>query len=118
MNRTTTLTALVAAAAVPAVGTGIAFAHAEVKTQYPTRGAAVTAVKTVSITFDEAFITGKVVSVTGPGKLTVTSSLNAKKTKLTGKLQGAAKTGTYKVRWRIKADDGDTQTGSWTFRVR
>jgi methionine-rich copper-binding protein CopC len=26
--------------------------------------------------------------------------------------------GKYKVSWRVKADDGDTQAGSWSFTAR
>lgn len=36
---------------------------------------------------------------------------------ITAKLKSKLKAGTYTVRWRIKDDDGHTQTGRWSFKV-
>lgn len=106
-------TAVLAAGAVPAFG------HAAVKTRTPAPGSTTSNVRAVSISFKEAVVTGKI-SVTRNGK-TVTAKaagLNTKKTAVVETFSNKLAAGIYKVSWRVKADDGHTETGTWTFTAR
>lgn len=107
------------ATAVLAAGAAPAFGHAAIKTRTPTPGSTVSNVRTVSISFKEAVVTGKI-SLTHNGK-TVTaksSGLNTKKTAVVETFSKKLAAGTYKVSWRVKADDGHTEKGTWTFTAR
>lgn len=118
MTPRTIITATVIAAAIPILGTGIAFGHADVKKRYPAPGQTVsTTTKTVRITFEESVLTGKIVSIKSHhGAASFRSSINGAKTVITAKLTSKLKDGTT-VKWRLKDDDGHTQTGRWSFKV-
>lgn len=116
-----TLTALVGAGVLAAAGAGatVAFGHAEVKTRTPKPGSTVSAPKTIRISFSEAVVTGKFASITRNGKaVKFTSTLSKHKAAITAKPSSKLGAGTYKVSWRVLADDGDTQKGHWSFKVR
>jgi methionine-rich copper-binding protein CopC len=109
---------ILGAAAVLAIAATPALAHAPVKTRTPGPGTTASRVRSVSISFKEAVITGKI-NITKNGKTVAarSSGLNAKKTVLRAAFAHDLGAGTYKVNWRVKADDGDTQKGSWTFKA-
>ncbi|HET6510296.1 MAG TPA: copper resistance protein CopC [Baekduia sp.] len=96
-----------------------AFAHAPVKSRTPAPGTTRGDVKRVAVTFGEAVLAGKI-AVTKDGKAVraTSSGLNAKKTVLSASFAKKLAAGRYKVSWRVRADDGDSETGSWTFTAR
>jgi methionine-rich copper-binding protein CopC len=119
MISTSRMTGALAATTALALAAAPAFAHAPVKTRTPGPGKTASHVKKVAITFGEAVVTGKI-SVTKNGKAVsaTTSGLNSKKTVLSATFAKQLTAGKYKVNWRVKADDGDTQTGSWSFTAK
>jgi copper resistance protein C len=119
INRLTA--ALAAAGVTSAVAAAAAFAHTEVKSTYPGKGkSATTRITTVSVTFTAGIRSGTL-KVTGPGG-TATSSAGARDPRnvrrLRAPLKRGLRAGTYKASWTMKAADGHTQRGSWTFRLR
>jgi methionine-rich copper-binding protein CopC len=119
MIRTPRTPGAVAATTAIALAAAPAFAHAPVKTRTPGPGTTATSVKKVGITFGEAVVTGKI-SVTKGGKAISAkrSGLNSRKTVLGATFAKRLAAGRYKVSWRVKADDGDTQTGTWSFTAK
>jgi methionine-rich copper-binding protein CopC len=119
MIRTPRTTGALAATTALALAAAPAFAHAPVKTRTPGPGTTASGVKKVSITFGEAVVTGKI-SVTKGGKAVSakTSGLNSKKTVLSATFAKRLAAGKYNVSWRVKADDGDTETGTWSFTAK
>ena len=121
--RNTRLTTIFAAAAVTsAVAAATAFAHTEVKSTYPAKGKTATKrITSVSVTFNGSIRSGSV-KVTGPGGRTYSSSSggrdprNIKRLKVPMKSSKPA--GTYKASWTMKAADGHTQRGSFTFKLK
>jgi methionine-rich copper-binding protein CopC len=115
----TRLLAIGAAAIAVGVLAVPAQAHAPVKARTPGPGKTATTVKKVSLRFGEAVITGKL-TVTRNGRVVATkrSGLNAEKTVLSATLRKKLASGSYKVDWRARSDDGDSMGGGWTFRVR
>jgi methionine-rich copper-binding protein CopC len=109
------LTVLVtmALAAVPAL------AHAPVKERTPKPGSTVSTVRTVSVRFGEAVVTGKISVLRGSRQLTPkTSGLKSgNKAYLRAVFAKSLAKGTYTVKWRALADDGHHESGSWTFKV-
>jgi methionine-rich copper-binding protein CopC len=109
-------------AALPAlIAAGPAFAHAELVSTAPKNGAVVRHLpKTVSLTFGEAL--ERVVSVRivhQPGRQVGRGArLNPRNAKQVLARTSADRTGRYTVVWRVIAPDGDTQVGSFGFRVR
>jgi copper resistance protein C len=119
MIKSTRLAVTGAAVAAVALAAAPAFAHAPVKTRTPGPGTSKSDVKRVAITFGEAVITGKI-SVTKNGKAVAakTSGMNSKKTVLSATFSKKLAAGRYKVSWRVKADDGDSETGTWSFTAK
>ena len=120
MKRLTT--ALTAAAVVSGVAAATAFAHTELKSTYPAKGkSASVRITAVSATFSQA-IRGGSIKVTGPGGTTVSSGSggrdprNVKRLKVP--LRGGKRAGTYKASWTMKASDGHTQRGTFTFKLK
>jgi methionine-rich copper-binding protein CopC len=113
------ITAALAATAALGLAAAPAFAHAPVKSRTPGPGKTKSDVKRVAITFGEAVITGKI-SLTKNGKAVSAkkSGLNSKKTVLSASFAKKLAAGRYTVSWRVKADDGDTETGNWTFTAK
>jgi methionine-rich copper-binding protein CopC len=113
--------ALVAAAVTSGVAAAAAFAHTELKSTYPAKGkTASIRIGSVSATFSGT-IRGGSIKVTGPGESTVSSGSggrdprNVKRLKVP--LKSALKAGRYKASWTMKAADGHTQTGSFSFKL-
>ncbi|WP_445152178.1 copper resistance protein CopC [Baekduia sp. Peel2402] len=115
----TRITAALAATGALGLAAAPAFAHAPVKSRTPGPGKTKSNVKRVAVTFGEAVITGKI-SITKNGQAVTakTSGLNRKKTVLSATYSKALAAGKYKVSWRVKADDGDTETGTWSFTAK
>jgi methionine-rich copper-binding protein CopC len=117
------LTGAVAVAAVTsAVAAATAFAHTEVRSTYPGKGkTASTRIGTVSVTFTQQIRSGSI-KVTGPGGSTYSSGSGGRDPRnvkrLRVGLKSSKRAGTYKASWKIKAVDGHTQRGSFTFKLK
>jgi copper resistance protein C len=115
-------TAIAAAAVTSAVVATAAYAHTELKSTYPAKGSSASVrITAVSATFSQG-IRGGSIKVTGPGGRTVSSGSggrdprNVRRLKVT--LRGGKRAGTYKASWTMKAADGHTQRGTFTFRLK
>ena len=115
-------TALAASAVVSAIVTATAWAHTEVKSTYPAKNKSVsTKLSKVTVTFTGQIRSGSI-KVTGPGRKVVSSGSggrdprNVKRLKVP--LKSGLNAGSYKASWTMKAADGHTQTGSFTFRLK
>ena len=114
--------ALTTAAVTSAVAATAAFAHTEVKSSYPAKGkSASTRISTVSVTFTGTIRSGSI-KVTGPGGKIYSSGSGGrdprKVSRLRVGLKSSKRVGSYKASWAIKAVDGHTQRGSFTFKVK
>jgi methionine-rich copper-binding protein CopC len=111
-------TALVVAVALAAVASPAA-AHAPVKERTPKPGSTHAKVRTVSVRFGEAVVTGKIQVFRGSKELTpkVAGLKSGNKALLRAVFRSSLPSGTYRVAWRALADDGHHEHGSWTFRV-
>jgi methionine-rich copper-binding protein CopC len=112
--------ALAAIAAIAAVLAVPAFAHAPVLGTSPKKNATVTTVRTVSVRFGEAVVTGKigVKRANGSAVAASASGLTNGKKRLRAAFSKTLAAGKYTVSWRVRADDGDTETGTFRFTVR
>jgi methionine-rich copper-binding protein CopC len=114
--------ALAAAAVVSALATATAFAHEEVKSTSPAKGkTASTHTTKVTVTFNGIPRSGTL-KVTGPGGKTVSSGKGGRDPRnlkrLSVSLKSGLKAGSYKATWTIVATDGDSQHGSFTFKLK
>ena len=113
--------AMVAALAVAAMLAVPAFAHAPVLGTSPKNGATVSKVRTVSVRFGEAVVTGKI-SVSNASGAAVAASASGlapnNKALLRAKFAKNLPSGRYSVSWRALADDGHHEKGTFKFRVR
>jgi hypothetical protein len=114
-----TLRIVVIAAAVFALATATALAHAPVKERTPKPGSTVSKVRTVTVRFGEAVVTGKIQVFRGSKELKPrTAGLKpGNKAILRATFKNALPKGSYRVSWRALADDGHHEKGSWTFHV-
>ena len=114
------LAALAGVLAVAAVLAVPAFAHAPVLGTSPKKNATVSTVRTVSVRFGEAVITGLITvkRATGAPVKAKVSGLAPGKKRLRATFARKLAAGKYTVSWRVKAPDGDTQTGTFGFTVR
>jgi len=115
-------TGLAGAAVVSAVAAATAFAHTEVKSTYPGKGKSVSKnLSTVSVTFTQQIRSGTI-KVTGPGGSTYSSGSggrdprNVKRLRVS--MKSSKRSGSYKASWTMKAIDGHTQRGSFSFKVK
>jgi methionine-rich copper-binding protein CopC len=90
-----------------------------VKERTPKPGSTVSKVRTISVRFGEAVVTGKIQVFRGSKALSPKSAglepgnkaiLRAVFAKSLGK-------GSYTVKWRALADDGHHESGGWSFKV-
>ena len=119
---TRTIRKLTALGAVVATGVvaAPALAHAPVLGTFPAKGSTARNVHTVSVRFGEAVLTGKI-SVKNAGGRTMSaraSGLTNGKKRLRAAFTNKLPSGTYTVSWRVKADDGDSETGTFSFTAR
>jgi methionine-rich copper-binding protein CopC len=107
------------------LGTGVlavpAFAHAPVLGTFPAKGATVSPVRTVSVRFGESVVTG-LISVRrsdGTAVRARAAGLDPRNgARLRATFARRLPAGSYKVSWRARADDGHSERGTFTFRVR
>jgi methionine-rich copper-binding protein CopC len=102
-------------AAVPAL------AHAPVVGTFPKKGATVSNVRTVSVRFGEAVVTGliSVKRADGSAVPARASGLQpSNKARLRATFAGKLPSGRYTVSWRARSDDGHSERGTFGFRVR
>src|SRR4051812_37635859 len=109
-----------AAVVIAAVLAVPAFAHAPVLGTSPKKNTTVSTVRTVSVRFGEAVVTGKigVKRANGSAVAASASGLTNGKKRLRAAVSKKLAAGKYTVSWRVKADDGDTETGTFGFTVR
>ena len=110
-----TAPALAATLAVPAL------AHAPVEGTSPKDGATVSKVRTVSVRFGEAVVTGKITVYKASGAAVGASASGLapkNKARLRATFTKNLPSGHYTVRWRALADDGHHEKGTFHFRVR
>jgi methionine-rich copper-binding protein CopC len=115
--------AVALAAALPIAATLAvpAFAHAPVEGTSPKNGSTVSKVRTVSMRFGEAVVTGKITvyNASGSALAARASGLAPKnKARLRATFHKNLPSGSYTVKWRALADDGHHEKGTFTFRVR
>lgn len=110
---------LLAAVVALVLGAAPALAHAPVKERTPKPGSTVSKVRTVSVRFGEAVVTGRIQVFRGATELTAKAAgLKAgNKAILRAVFARSLAKGSYKVKWRALADDGHHESGSWTFKV-
>jgi copper resistance protein C len=97
-----------------------ALAHAPVVGTTPSKGATASNVRTVSVRFGEAVLTGLITVKNANGKTmsAKASGLVSGKKRLRATFSQKLPAGKYTVNWRVKADDGDSEKGSFSFRAR
>ena len=106
------------------VATGVAaapaLAHAPVLGTFPAKGSTAKNVRTVGVRFGEAVLTGKITVKNASGKTmsAKASGLTNGKKRLRAAFSKKLAAGKYTVSWRVKADDGDSETGTFTFTAR
>jgi uncharacterized protein YcnI len=95
-------------------------AHAPVKSRTPAPGSKASKVNAVKVTFGESVVTG-LISVSKGGQEVTAKSAGLKPSNhaiLQATFAKALSKGTYKVSWRARADDGHSESGTWSFTVR
>jgi len=113
-------TAALAAVLATGVSAAPALAHAPVLGTTPGNGKTASNVRAVSVRFGEPVLTG-LITVKGANGSTVaasTSGLAPGKKRLRARFARKLAAGKYTVSWRVKADDGDTEKGTFRFTVR
>ena len=112
----------VALAAVLATGVTAApaLAHAPVLGTTPGNGKTASNVRTVSVRFGEAVLTGLITVKRANGSTVAAtkSGLVTGKKRLRATFARKLAAGRYTVSWRVKADDGDSEKGTFRFTVR
>ena len=117
VSRPIAMLAALAAAAVLAVP---AFAHAPVKGTSPKSGSTHSKVRTVSVRFGEAVVTGKITVYQASGAALAAKSSGLapnNKALLRAVFSTNLPSGKYTVKWRALADDGHHEKGTFHFRV-
>ena len=115
------LAAMLAALGLAAMLAVPAFAHAPVTGTSPKDGATVSKVRTVSVRFGEAVVTGKITVYKASGSAVAASASGLapkNKARLRATFTKNLPSGRYTVRWRALADDGHHEKGTFKFRVR
>jgi methionine-rich copper-binding protein CopC len=97
-----------------------AHAHAKLMSTSPVAGSGVAAPPTVTLRYDDVVeLPPGALRITGPhgNKVPLHEQQPDSKT-LAGRLAGDLEPGRYRVRWRIVADDGHIESGTFAFVVR
>jgi copper resistance protein C len=116
LRRVTALGAVLATgvAAVPAL------AHAPVRGTFPANGATVAPLRTVSVRFAEAVVTGTISVARSDGSAVRARAAGQdprNRARLRATFARALAPGRYTVSWRALADDGHRERGTVRFRV-
>jgi copper resistance protein C len=110
-----------AGAAVVLALPAVAFAHAAVKSRSPHKNATVHhAVKQVNVTFVDHVTTG-LIEIRKNGQVVPLKSTGLKTSDhavVLGTPKAPLGNGRYTVHWRARSQDGHSEKGSWSFRVR
>ena len=117
IRRLTALGAVVATGAVAAP----ALAHAPVLGTFPAKGSTATNVRTVSVRFGEAVVTGLITVKRADGSTVAARASGlqpSNKARLRVTFARKLPSGRYTVSWRARADDGHSERGTFRFRVR
>ena len=123
MSSTRSLRSLAALTAIGVTGAVAvpAFAHAPVVGTFPRNHATVSHVRTVGVRFGESIVTG-LITVEGANGSTVPARTSGLQPSNHARMRAAftrrLHAGRYRVTWRVRADDGDTERGSFRFTVR
>jgi len=123
MSSNRSLRSLAALAAIGVTGAAAvpAFAHAPVLGTSPHDGATVSNVRTVSVRFGEAVVTG-LITVKRANGSTVAATASGLQPSNHARLRAAfapkLPSGRYSVSWRARADDGHSERGTFRFTVR
>ena len=119
-NRSLRSVAALAAIGVTGAVAVPAFAHAPVLGTSPRNGTTVSNVRTVSVRFGEAVVTGLITVKRANG-----STVHAQRSGLAGGMKRLRASfarklpaGKYRVSWRARADDGHRERGTFRFTVR
>ena len=117
LRRTAALGAVLATgvAAVPAL------AHAPVVGTFPKNNATASNVRTVSVRFGEAVVTGLITVKRADGSTVAARASGlqpSNKARLRATFARNLPSGRYTVSWRARADDGHSERGTFRFRVR
>ncbi|MBB4661213.1 copper resistance CopC family protein [Conexibacter arvalis] len=92
-------------------------AHTAVVRRTPGAGARARNVRTVSITFSQRLVTGKLDVYRGAKRVAARRS-GPSGASVRATFARKLAPGRYTVRWRAVAGDGHAQSGSWSFRAR
>ena len=123
LRRTTARLASLLAVGVAALGmgAGVAWAHAEVVATYPSASAPLSHPTHISVTFSEPVdLIPRALTLTTDLGVPVAldnAKLGAGGRELRANLQDRAAPGQYAAGWRVRADDGHVESGSFHFRV-
>jgi hypothetical protein len=120
-NRTIRRTAALGAVLATGVAAVPALAHAPVIGTFPKNNATASNVRTVSVRFGEAVVTG-LISVKRADGSTVAAKASglqpSNKARLRATFAKKLPVGRYTVSWRALADDGHREKGTFHFRAR
>jgi copper resistance protein C len=114
------LAALGAVLAAGVTAAPAALAHAPVVGTFPAKGSTASNVRTVGVRFGEAVVTGLITVKRANGTTVAAgqSGLASGKKRLRAVFAKKLPAGRYTVSWRVRADDGDSQKGTFSFRAR
>jgi methionine-rich copper-binding protein CopC len=98
-----------------------ALAHAPVVGTFPAKGSTASNVGTVGVRFGEAVVTGLITVKRANGSTVAARASGlqpSNKARLRATFARNLPSGRYTVSWRARADDGHSERGTFTFRVR
>ena len=92
-------------------------AHAAVVSRTPAPDSTLASAKTVRITFSEAVVTGRLTLTRGGARVAVGRLTNHRRSLSITRSRSLA-SGSYKVTWSARSDDGHRESGTWKFSVQ
>ena len=120
-NRTIRRIAVLGAVLATGVAAVPALAHAPVAGTFPKSNATVSNVRTVSVRFGEAVVTGLITVKRADGSTVAARASGLQpsdKARLRATFARKLPSGRYTVSWRARADDGHSERGTFRFRAR
>jgi methionine-rich copper-binding protein CopC len=120
-NRTVRRTVALGAVLATGVAAVPALAHAPVIGTVPKNHSTVATVRTVSVRFGEAVVTGLISVKRADGSVVAARASGlqpSNKARLRATFARKLPAGRYTVSWRARADDGHSERGTFGFRVR
>src|SRR5262249_54179867 len=115
-RRLTALGAVIATGVVAAP----ALAHAPVLGTFPAKGSTARNVHTVGVRFGEAVLAGKIAvkNASRTAMYAQARGIETGKKRRSAAFTNKLPAGKYTVSWRMKADDGDSETGTFSFTAK